>query len=127
MGGFLPVPGQTIYGASKAAIKLMTEGLRIELRKTNVRTLCVLPGSVGTDLIKNSGFGMSKKLERLQRIIKVQTPKTAARKIINGIRRNRSRLNVGIDANAADILYRISPRLASTIIYYVMRPLLKAE
>jgi NAD(P)-dependent dehydrogenase (short-subunit alcohol dehydrogenase family) len=28
MGGFLPVPGQTIYGASKAAVKLLTEGLR---------------------------------------------------------------------------------------------------
>jgi NAD(P)-dependent dehydrogenase (short-subunit alcohol dehydrogenase family) len=27
LGGFLPVPGQTIYGASKAAVKLMTEGL----------------------------------------------------------------------------------------------------
>src|SRR5699024_1543881 len=27
MGGFLPVPGQTIYGASKAAVKLFTEGL----------------------------------------------------------------------------------------------------
>ena len=26
MGAFLPVPGQTIYGASKAAVKLMTEG-----------------------------------------------------------------------------------------------------
>jgi len=24
MGGFLPVPGQSIYGASKAAVKLMT-------------------------------------------------------------------------------------------------------
>ncbi|HSM23956.1 MAG TPA: SDR family oxidoreductase [Anaerolineaceae bacterium] len=24
MGGFLPVPGQTIYGASKAAVKLLT-------------------------------------------------------------------------------------------------------
>jgi short-subunit dehydrogenase len=27
MGGFVPVPGQTIYGATKAAVKLMTEGL----------------------------------------------------------------------------------------------------
>jgi NAD(P)-dependent dehydrogenase (short-subunit alcohol dehydrogenase family) len=26
MGGFCPVPGQTIYGASKAAVKLLTEG-----------------------------------------------------------------------------------------------------
>jgi NAD(P)-dependent dehydrogenase (short-subunit alcohol dehydrogenase family) len=27
MGGFLPVPGQTIYGATKAGVKLMSEGL----------------------------------------------------------------------------------------------------
>ena len=36
MGGFLPVPGQTIYGATKAAVKLMTEGLYAELLETNV-------------------------------------------------------------------------------------------
>jgi hypothetical protein len=30
MGGFLPVPGQTVYGASKAAVKLLTEGLHAE-------------------------------------------------------------------------------------------------
>ncbi len=28
MGGFVPVPGQSIYGASKAAVKLLTEGLQ---------------------------------------------------------------------------------------------------
>jgi short-subunit dehydrogenase len=32
MGGFLPVPGQVIYGASKAAVKLLTEGLHSELQ-----------------------------------------------------------------------------------------------
>ena len=32
MGGFLPVPGQTIYGASKAAVKPLTEGLHSELK-----------------------------------------------------------------------------------------------
>ena len=32
MGGFIPVPGQTIYGASKAAVKLLTEGLYAECR-----------------------------------------------------------------------------------------------
>ena len=36
MGGFLPVPGQSIYGASKAAVKLMTEGLHSELTDANV-------------------------------------------------------------------------------------------
>ena len=36
MGGFFPVPGQILYGASKAAVKLFTEGLYAELIETNV-------------------------------------------------------------------------------------------
>ena len=36
MGGFLPVPGQSIYGASKAAVKLLTEALYAELLGSNV-------------------------------------------------------------------------------------------
>lgn len=43
MGGFLPVPGQTIYGASKAAVKLLTEGLNSELTNTNVKVTVVFP------------------------------------------------------------------------------------
>ncbi len=55
MGGFLPVPGQTIYGASKAAVKLMTEGLYAELLETNVAVTFVMPGAVSTDITANSG------------------------------------------------------------------------
>lgn len=47
MGGFVPVPGQTIYGAPKAAVKLLTEGLRAELHGTNVAVSVVFPGAVG--------------------------------------------------------------------------------
>ncbi len=36
MGAVAPVPGQTIYGASKAAVKMLTEGLYAELMDTNV-------------------------------------------------------------------------------------------
>ena len=43
MGGFLPVPGQTVYGASKAAVKLLTEGLHSECAGTNVHITAVFP------------------------------------------------------------------------------------
>jgi short-subunit dehydrogenase len=58
MGGFLPVPGQTIYGASKAAVKLMTEGLYAELLDTNVGVSVVFPGAVATEITSNSGVEM---------------------------------------------------------------------
>ncbi|HNV10548.1 MAG TPA: SDR family oxidoreductase, partial [Propionibacteriaceae bacterium] len=55
MGAFIPVPGQTVYGASKAAVKLLTEGLHAELRGTPVRVTVVFPGAVATSITENSG------------------------------------------------------------------------
>ncbi len=55
MGGFLPVPGQTIYGASKAAVKLLTEGLHAECGGTRVRVTVVFPGAVAANITSNSG------------------------------------------------------------------------
>jgi NAD(P)-dependent dehydrogenase (short-subunit alcohol dehydrogenase family) len=55
MGGFCPVPGQTIYGASKAAVKLLTEGLYAECLGTNVAVTVAFPGAIATNISKNSG------------------------------------------------------------------------
>lgn len=52
MGGFLPVPGQSVYGASKAAVKLFTEGLFAEMQGTNVHVSAVFPGATATELPK---------------------------------------------------------------------------
>ena len=44
MGGFFPFPGQTIYGASKAGVKLLSEGLHLELLDTPVRVSAMVGG-----------------------------------------------------------------------------------
>ena len=56
MGGFFPFPGQTMYGASKAAVRLLTEGLYAELLDTNVRVAVIFPGAVDTGISENSGL-----------------------------------------------------------------------
>ena len=58
MGGIIPFPGQTFYGASKAAVKLLTEGLNAELKDTNVPVTVIHPGAVNTNITKNSGVEM---------------------------------------------------------------------
>lgn len=123
MGGYLPVPGQTIYGASKAAVKLMTEGLRTELADTKVHVTVVFPGAVGTNIAGNSGVKMDTSAAK-ESSIPMLAPAEASRIMLDGIERNADRVFVGKDARAMDILYRLNPKKAADFIYSKMRELL---
>ena len=119
MGGFLPVPGQSIYGASKAAVKLMTEALYSELRDTNVRVTVVFPGGVGTDIMKNSGAEGTRKEKETngkEKAYKVLSPEEAAEIIVKGMEKNKFRVRAGKDAVMMDRLYRLMPKKATEII-----------
>jgi short-subunit dehydrogenase len=48
IGGKVTLPWMTIYSASKCAVGALTEGLRMELRRDNIRTMLVCPGYVKT-------------------------------------------------------------------------------
>ena len=125
MGGFLPVPGQTIYGASKAAVKLMTEGLFAELLDTNVGVSVIMPGAVSTDITANSGVeiptaGRSPEDSK----IPTTSPEKAARIIIEGIESDRLHIFVGRDSRMMNIASRIAPRRATLMIQRRMKDLL---
>jgi short-subunit dehydrogenase len=125
MGGFLPVPGQTIYGASKAAVKLLTEGLHSELANTNVKVSVVFPGAVNTNISKNSGLNNPRQSTEESKSIKVLSSKQAAQIIIDGIEQNRYRILVGKDARFMDLFYRFNPKSAAGFISKKMQRLLK--
>lgn len=123
MGALVPVPGQTIYGASKAAVKLFTEGLRSELRDTRVRVTIVFPGGMATNIAAHSG------VTRLPqppggRSYKVLSPAKAAQIIVDAMERNKERVVVGSDARTMDLLSRLHPRWAADLIYRQMKDLL---
>jgi NAD(P)-dependent dehydrogenase (short-subunit alcohol dehydrogenase family) len=127
MGGFLPVPGQTVYGASKAGVKLLTGGLRSELWNKRVGVTAVFPGAICTNLPANSGVDLAQDSEiasRIQRIIKPLAPSKAAQIIISSIERNRCRVFVGLDSIVMDLLYRMSSTGAAKLISGLMQPLL---
>jgi short-subunit dehydrogenase len=123
MGGFLPVPGQTIYGASKAGVKLFTEGLNSELLSTNVRVTVIFPGAIRTNIAANSGISMGGKTESTTNI-KMTDPAIAAKKIVDGIEKKKYRVLIGSDAVMMDLLCRLMPERAAKIIYSQMRSIL---
>lgn len=126
MGGFLPVPGQSIYGASKAAVKLMTEALYSELAETNIRVTVVFPGGVETNITANSGLGNAQsKDDGSNSSYKMLTPAKAAQIIIDGMEANRFRVIAGSDSAFMDVLYRLHPKFAASFIYKQMKTLLK--
>ncbi len=43
-------PGGTVYGATKAAVRTLTEGLRVELHAQGIRCTMISPGAVATEL-----------------------------------------------------------------------------
>ena len=121
MGGFLPVPGQTAYGASKAAVKLLTEGLQAELAQTNVHVTVVYPGAIATNIAANSGVSLATRSEGLSWIMRKADQ--AARDMLDGMEKNRARVIVGRDARLLDVLYRLDPVRATAFVAKQMRQL----
>jgi short-subunit dehydrogenase len=123
MGGFLPVPGQAIYGASKAALKLMTEALWAELKDTSVRVTVIFTGAVSTNITTNSGLAMPE-ASTDQSSYKMLDANKAAKLIIEAMVKNKFRATVGSDASLMDKLYRLHPRFATGFIAKQMKALL---
>lgn len=122
MGGFLPVPGQSVYGASKAAVKLMTEGLYAELLDTSVHVSLVFPGATETNITKNSGVDM--KTSKEDSGYSMLSPEKAADIIVRGIERNKPQIFTGRDSKLMNTLYRLSPVSATKLIAKQMKSLL---
>jgi short-subunit dehydrogenase len=124
MGGFVPVPGQTIYGASKAAVKLLTEGLKSELMDTNIGVSVVFPGGVATEITKNSGVETNFSADVDTSRIKVLTPQEAADIIVHAIENNLYHVYAGSDSKMLNFMNRLSPRRAARMIAEQLKSLM---
>lgn len=125
MGGFLPVPGQSAYGASKAAVSLLSDGLHSELIDTNVHVSTIFPGAIATNITTNSGVDTSQ-MERAagDRRMKTTTAEDAAQIILEGLEKNQYHIMVGSDAKMMNRLQRLMPERAAKMINSKMGSLL---
>jgi short-subunit dehydrogenase len=124
MGGFLPVPGQSVYGASKAAVKLLSEGLYAELLNSPVHVTTVYPGATATNITKNSGIDMPASASSDSSKFPMLTASKAASIILDGIEKNKPQIFTGRDSVSMNKLYRLSPVFATRFIAKKMRSLL---
>jgi NAD(P)-dependent dehydrogenase (short-subunit alcohol dehydrogenase family) len=115
--GLAGIPSQSAYCASKFAVRGFTESLRHELRDTGVRAVCVHPGGVSTNIVRNGRMkidprGLGRSREELESEFDALTrtsPEKAAAIIHRGVDAGRARILVGPDAYLFDALTRLTP------------------
>jgi NAD(P)-dependent dehydrogenase (short-subunit alcohol dehydrogenase family) len=125
MGGYMPFPGQVAYGASKAAVKLLTEGLRVELKRdSNIQVAVVYPGAVSTGITDNSPDISDDFKEKVREQTKTRdiglSAAAAATRILHGMERGQSRILVGKDSWIIDKLYRLMPGATASLMSWIM-------
>jgi NAD(P)-dependent dehydrogenase (short-subunit alcohol dehydrogenase family) len=115
--GLVGIPAQSAYCASKFAVRGFTDSLRQELRGTGVRAVCVHPGGIKTNIVRNARYhqhplrpetSREEMIEEFDRIC-ITTPERAAKVIHHGVRAGRSRILIGPDAYVFDFLGRAMP------------------
>jgi short-subunit dehydrogenase len=126
MGGFFPFPGQTLYGASKAGVKLLTEGLYSELLETKVEVTVVFPGAIATNITQNSGVTMTTSPDAAASSgVSMTSAEDAAEAIVSGMEKNKFQVYIGKDARMMNLMYKIVPRWATRFIQRQMKGILK--
>lgn len=104
--GLISIPGQSIYNATKYAVRGMSEALREEMLVAGhpVGVTSVHPGGIKTAIARNSRVSAKEDkaatAELFDKKLARMTPERAAEIIVNGVLKNKARVLVGLDAHA---------------------------
>jgi short-subunit dehydrogenase len=137
--GMIAVPRQSVYHATKFAVRGFTESLAKEMKGTPVQVHCVHPGHIGTNILSaakvNPSANPDEKRGMFARPDATQEEQgeafrqngmhasKAAQVILDGVRKRRSRIFVGLDAKLIDLAQRLTPMHYDKLLPIIFLPL----
>jgi len=126
--GLVSFPTQGAYNASKFAVRGFTEALRYELSDTTVTPICVHPGGIDTNIVRNARFykdseGLTDHNQAIKEFGKLAktSPDEAADQIIETVMKGRKRLLIGSDAKLFDFVQRIIPNHYDKLVSFLLK------
>ena len=115
--GFVGIPGNAAYCASKFAVCGFTESLRHELAGTSVTVSSIHPGGIKTNIANFGRLGAkanqaekSATTAAFNTEMTKSTPEQAAETIVRGMKSRSPRILIGADARIVSWVYRIFPQ-----------------
>ncbi len=111
MFGFLGLPEQSGYCATKAAVRALSESLWVELRGDRIGVTSIHPGCIDTSIIRSGRIEGDTTRDEIQTLFSRRgaSPDAVARAIIKGIEKNKLRVRVRPEAMVADWMKRVFP------------------
>ncbi|NRI64862.1 SDR family oxidoreductase [Rhodococcus sp. MS16] len=112
--GLMSAPGYAAYNSAKFAVRGFTESLyqEMQINHPQVKVTCAFPGGVKTSIARSARMAAAldrmSVIESFEKNIARTEPEFAARVIVRGVERGRSRILVGKDARLIDVVTRIS-------------------
>jgi len=126
--GLAGMPTNSAYSAAKFGVKGFTDVLKAELLKTNVKVSSVHPGGIKTNIARNSRISSTQNIEiakktmaKFEKVALKMSPENAALIIMNGIKKDKSRILIGSDAKALDLIVRLFPNSYHKIIAKIFK------
>ena len=126
--GLAGMPTNSAYCTAKFGVKGFTDVLKAELLGTNVKISSVHPGGIKTNVAKNSRISVTQDIAKakatmakFEKVALKMTAEAAADVIIDGIKKDKSRILIGSDAKALDFMVRLFPNNYHKIIAKVFK------
>lgn len=108
INAFLPFPTSGPYNVAKSGAEALSETLMSELAGSDVVVSTAYPGGVRTSISENARYTTPADDAGFERRA-LTSPERAAGVIVAGIKRNRRRMYVGIDARLMALAQRLFP------------------
>ena len=126
--GLAGMPTNSAYSTAKFGVKGFSDVLKAELLGTNVKISSVHPGGIKTNIARNSRISVTQNvaeakatMAKFEKVALKMPPSKAAAIIIDGIKKDKSRILIGSDAKALDFIVRLFPNNYHKIIAKVFK------
>lgn len=108
--GLAAIPTQSIYCATKFAVRGFTETLDEELRGTHIGVSVVHPGAIDTAIVHSPSYDQGASENSKKHFARHgMDPRKAGRVIVDGMKAGKLRIMVGKEAPLIDLVKRIAP------------------
>lgn len=113
MAAISGIPMQSIYCASKAAVRAFSQSLQAEMSGTNVGVSWIMPGAVRTGLLDKAGDLNTDVTQKLSSLLKrfAYRPERLATNVVKHIRKRGGELRLTPECHAFYAVNRASPSL----------------